>query len=263
MSALTQRFDDGKAYEDYMGAWSRLVGGPFLAWLDVAPGQRWADIGCGNGCFTEQILGLAAPESVEAIDPSPDQLAHAEASLRGRAVRLHRGDAMALPFADAAFDVAAMALVIHFVPDPARAAAEMARVTRPGGLVATYVWDLPGGGSPYDALPKALAALGLAMPRPPSPAVTALPALEAVWRGAGLEAVEARSFTVERRFPDFDSYWSMWAAGPQRIELPPAQVPELRRRLRDLLGCGENGPFSVTGRASAVRGRVPGGPVPA
>jgi SAM-dependent methyltransferase len=258
MSELAQRFDDGAAYEGYMGAWSRLVGEDFLAWLDAAPGQRWADIGCGNGCFTEQILAVAAPASVDALDPSADQLAHAEARLRGRAVRLRRGDAMALPFDDAAFDVVAMALVIHFVPDPARALAEMIRVTRPGGVVATYVWDLPGGGSPFAALPEALAEFGLAMPRPPTPGVTALPALEALWRSAGLEAVEARSFSVHRRYPDFETYWSTWQAGPQRMEVPPAQQPDLQRRLRDLLGCDETGPFTVRARASAVRGRVPG-----
>jgi SAM-dependent methyltransferase len=258
MSTPAPRFDDGKAYEDYMGAWSRLVGEDFLAWLDAAPGQRWADIGCGNGCFTEQILDLAAPSAVDGLDPSADQLAEAEARLRGRPVRLHRGDAMAMPFTDGAFDVVAMALVIHFVPDPARALAEMVRVARPGGLLATYVWDLPDGGSPFAALPKALAEFGLAMPRPPSAAVTALPALEALWRDAGLDAVDARSFTVHRRYPDFETYWSTWQAGPQRMDIPPLHVPELRRRLHALLGCDEGGPFTVSGRASAVRGRVPG-----
>jgi len=258
MSAPRPTFDDGQAYEDYMGAWSRLVGKEFLAWLDAEPGQRWADIGCGNGCFTEQLLALAAPASVVGLDPSADQLAHAEASLRGHAVTLQRGDAMALPFVDSTFDATAMALVIHFVPDPARAVAEMTRVTRPAGLVATYVWDLPGGGSPFAALPEALAGFGLAMPRPPSAGVTALPALEALWRGAGLEAVEARSFTVHRRYPDFETYWTTWQAGPQRIEVPPSQAPDLRRRLRELLRCGESGPFTIPARASAVRGRVPG-----
>jgi len=58
------------------------------------------------------------------------------------------GDAQNLPFADSTFDVATMALVISFLPDPDKAAAEMARVVRPGGWVAAYMWDGPGGGTP-------------------------------------------------------------------------------------------------------------------
>ena len=54
--------------------------------------------------------------------------------------------AQELPFADNSFDAAIMALVISFVPDPVKAVAEMARVVRPGGMVATYMWDIPGGG---------------------------------------------------------------------------------------------------------------------
>ena len=52
---------------------------------------------------------------------------------------------MALPFEDDRFDVAVMALVIHFVPEPAKGIGELTRVVRPGGLVAAYVWDALGG----------------------------------------------------------------------------------------------------------------------
>ena len=51
-----------------------------------------------------------------------------------------------LAFNDDIFDVAAMALVIAFLPDPGAAVAEMTRVVRPGGLVTAYMWDIPGGG---------------------------------------------------------------------------------------------------------------------
>ena len=58
------------------------------------------------------------------------------------------GDAQNLPFADSSFDIVAMALVISFLPDSDRPAAEMARVVRPGGSVAAYMWDIAGGGVP-------------------------------------------------------------------------------------------------------------------
>lgn len=142
------RFDDGDAYERLMGIWSGIVGQAFLDWLSPAPGQRWADIGCGNGAFTKLILNRCAPASVDGIDMSDDQLAYARTRAGVRGAVFRRGDAMALPYADASFDIAVMALVIHFVPDPAKGVAEMARVVRPGGWVTAYVWDDELGGSP-------------------------------------------------------------------------------------------------------------------
>jgi SAM-dependent methyltransferase len=71
------RFDDGAAYEHMMGAWSRLVGHVFLDWLSPATGQRWIDVGCGNGAFTEQLIQRCAPAEARGIDPSEGQLAFA------------------------------------------------------------------------------------------------------------------------------------------------------------------------------------------
>ena len=71
------RFDDGDAYERLMGIWSGMVGQVFLDWLSPASGQRWADIGCGTGAFTELILRRCAPAKVHGIDPSDGQLAYA------------------------------------------------------------------------------------------------------------------------------------------------------------------------------------------
>ena len=64
------RFDDGAAYERYMGEWSRLAGETFLDWLAPKPGLRWLDVGCGNGAFTEMLVGRCAPASVQGVDPS-------------------------------------------------------------------------------------------------------------------------------------------------------------------------------------------------
>jgi hypothetical protein len=56
-----------------------------------------------------------------------------------------------------------MALAINFVPDPVKAATEMTRVVQPGGWVATYMWDLPGGGIPVEPMFRALKSLGIAV----------------------------------------------------------------------------------------------------
>jgi ubiquinone/menaquinone biosynthesis C-methylase UbiE len=114
------RFDDGAAYERYMGSWSRLAGEMFLNWLAPLPGLRWIDIGCGNGAFTELLVDQRAPAEVQGIDPSEAQLAFARARPAARLAEFRQGDAMVLPFSEDRFDAAVMALVIFFVPDPAK-----------------------------------------------------------------------------------------------------------------------------------------------
>ena len=80
------RFDDGAAYERMMGVWSRLVGQAFLDWLSPDVGQRWIDVGCGNGAFTEQLMLRCAPAEMQGIDPSEGQLAFARSG-QGRRAR--------------------------------------------------------------------------------------------------------------------------------------------------------------------------------
>jgi ubiquinone/menaquinone biosynthesis C-methylase UbiE len=141
------RFDDGAAYERTMGVWSRIAGERMLDWLAPAPGLGWIDVGCGGGAFTDLVIGRCAPREIDGVDPAAAQIDFAAARPGARAARFRVGDAMALPFENDRFDVAIMALVIFFVPDPARCVAEMARVTRPGGAVAAYAWDVFGDGA--------------------------------------------------------------------------------------------------------------------
>ena len=119
-----------------MGVWSRRVGEDFLEWLKLPAGLKCVDVGCGNGAFTELLAERCQPEEVQGIDPSPEQIAYARARHTARIAEFRQGNAMALPFPDDGFDAAIMALVIFFVPEPAKGVAEMARVVRPGGAVA-------------------------------------------------------------------------------------------------------------------------------
>ena len=93
------RFEDGAAYERYMGKWSQLAGHAFLDWLAPKPGLQWLDVGCGNGAFTEMLVDHAAPRSVQGIDPSEAQLAFARSRHSSGLAEFRQGDAMALPFA--------------------------------------------------------------------------------------------------------------------------------------------------------------------
>ena len=109
------RFEDGAAYERMMGTWSRLAGTIFLDWLAPRSGQRWIDVGCGSGAFTELLVERCAPAEVQGIDPSEAQLAFARARPAARVAEFRPGDAMALPFSEDRFDAAVMALVIFWL----------------------------------------------------------------------------------------------------------------------------------------------------
>src|SRR3954470_14363042 len=166
-------FNDGAGYERMMGKWSRLAGEVFLDWLKPPSSLRWIDVGCGNGAFTELLAERCAPAEIQGVDdPSEAQLAFARARHSADIAQFRRGDAMALPFADNSFDAAAMALVIFFVPDPAAGVAEMARVVCPGGTVASYAWDIEGGGFPVEPVLAELRSMGFPPIRPPSSAAS-------------------------------------------------------------------------------------------
>lgn len=113
-------FSDGANYERLMGRWSARVGVRFLDWLEQPAGLRWVDVGCGNGAFTEQLVTRCAPATVHALDPSEGQIDVARRRSGVTNVEFQQGDAQALRFGAATFDVAAMALVISFVPDQER-----------------------------------------------------------------------------------------------------------------------------------------------
>jgi SAM-dependent methyltransferase len=114
-----------------------LFGDSFAAWgllglLD--PELVVGDLGCGTGRLAEILAPLA--KRVLAVDGSADMLAAARARLTRHAnVEVRAGEIEALPLADGELDAAVLALVLHHLPDPGSALAEVARVVRPGGRV--------------------------------------------------------------------------------------------------------------------------------
>ncbi|MBS0559170.1 MAG: methyltransferase domain-containing protein [Proteobacteria bacterium] len=259
---LTIRFDDGAAYDRSMGVWSRFAGEAFLDWLAPPPGLRWADVGCGSGAFSELLLRRCAPAAIHGVDPSEGQIAHARAMLADKRATFETGDAMALPMADAAFDAAVMALVIFFVPEPAKGLAEMVRVTRPGGIVCAYAWNLLDGGSPFDPLRQEAMAMGQKVAQAPSMEASGAEALTALWTAAGLRDVATHPIEVRRTYADFDEWWdttSKAASFPRLLaKLSPAQIEELRARMRARLPADAEGRITYPAHATAVRGTVPG-----
>jgi ubiquinone/menaquinone biosynthesis C-methylase UbiE len=255
-------FQDGAAYERTMGRWSQRAGSVFLDWLDPPKGLEWLDVGCGNGAFTETLIARAAPAEVVGIDPSEGQLAYARGRDGAKRAQFRIGNAQALPFADNRFEAASMALVITFVPDAAKAVAEMARVVRPGGPVATYMWDISGGGLPMERFYAAVRALGVAIPMPPGVGMETQDNFRRLWAEAGLAGIETRTIDIEVAYSDFDDFWQSNAGSVGPLAATFQQLPQqtkdgLQASLRAGLAPDRNGRIVFAARANAVKGRVP------
>jgi SAM-dependent methyltransferase len=135
---------------------ARLVG-----FAQIRTGQRVLDVGCGTG-----VAALAAARTgahVTGIDLTPQLIVRAKenASITGAEIEWHEGDAEALPFADASFDVVLSHFGHMFAPRPAVAIQEMLRVLKPGGTIAFATWP------PELYTGKIFSLVGRYMPPPP------------------------------------------------------------------------------------------------
>jgi SAM-dependent methyltransferase len=260
-----EAWEEGAAYERYVGRWSRLVARELLSWLAVPPGAAWLDVGTGSGALVDEILAAAAPRVVVGVDRSEGFVAQARARVKDPLARFEVGDAQALPVADGSFDAVVSGLVVNFVPAPARMVAELARAGGPGATVALYVWDYAGGmelirrfWDAARALDPAAAALDEAVRFPgcaPAP-------LAALLGSAGLARVEARAIDVPTRFRDFDDLWSPFLGGQGPAPGYVASLTEdrrvaLREALRAAAPAEPGGAILLCARAWAVRGTVP------
>ena len=255
-------FTDGQAYERMMGRWSQAVGVEFLNWMDAPAGLRWLDVGCGAGSFTELLISHVAPSEIAGIDPSDAQIAYARSRLPKKNVALTTGSALELPFSEASFDAAAMALVLSFLPDPSKAAAEMRRVARAGGWAGAYMW-VPKTGAPGFPFVRAGLELGLGKPLPmPGHDAAQLPRMINLWQQAGFTSVEGRQIDITARFTSFDDFWDSNTALPNPSvhylrSLSQTQISLVRDWLRERFAPEADGTISYLLSANAVKGRVP------
>jgi ubiquinone/menaquinone biosynthesis C-methylase UbiE len=175
--------------------------------------------------------------------------------------KFSQGQAMTLPFPDNRFDAATMALVIFFVPDPAKGVAELARVLGPGGTAAAYAWDMLGGGFPLEPIYTEMRALGLSPIMLPSPEASRIEAMRDLWQAAGFDQVETREIVVQRSFTDFEEYWTIAVTGAARLStdlatMAPANVEQIKTRARMRLTPDISGKITCSARANAVKGRL-------
>jgi ubiquinone/menaquinone biosynthesis C-methylase UbiE len=252
----------GTAYEPYVGRWSRLVAREFLAWLAVLPGSKWLDVGCGPGALSQTILQIAAPTEVKGIDRSEEYIAFVRGQVADERASFEVGDAQALAVDSSTYDATVSGLVLNFVAVPERMVLEMARITKPGGLVGAYVWDYGGKMQLMRHFWNAAVGLNptafnldegrrfpLCQPEP----------LKALFQATSLREVEVRAIDIPTDFKNFEDYWSPFLGGqgpaPSYVmALNEESRTVLRERLRSNLPTALDGSIPLVARAWAVRG---------
>jgi SAM-dependent methyltransferase len=245
-------FEIGDAYEHYMGRWSRLLAPRYAAFAGVEDGERVLDVGAGTGALAASLTRSA----VVGVDPSAAFVAHAAKQVGS--ARFEVGDAQALRFGDAAFDHAMAMLVINFVPDHAKALAEMRRVTRVGGVVSACVWDYGDGMESLRIFwDEAIALDPAAAPKHErNMKLSRRGELGELWTKAGLAEVREDAIVIEQAFSSFADYWGPFLkgvgpGGAYVATLSDERRRQLEARLRDRL----EGSLLLKARAWCVKGR--------
>jgi len=258
---------DGDGYELVMGRWSKRLALAFLDFTGSGDGERVLDVGCGTGHLAQAVAARSSSTEVQAIDFAPAYIDHAQRHNSDPRVVFEVGDACAMRFADHSFDRALSMLVLHFVPQPERAIAEMRRVVKPGGVVAAAVWDVRGGlvanrifidtAAVLDPAANDFRAKNYTRP------MTKPGELAQAWRAAGLQDVTDTTLGIRMEFLSFADYWAPYDGkdGPaaQYVEsLGTAERSRLMDAVRAAYLDGEpDGPRSYAALAWAVKGTVP------
>ena len=245
-------------YDRFMGRYAPTLAEALADFAGVGARMRVVDVGCGPGGLTRELVARVGAANVAAIDPAPQFAAACRARYPGADVR--EGIAEALPWPEAEFDAALSSLVIGFMRNPDQGVREMARVTRPGGVVAGCMWDIAGGGMTMLRLfwtavrevdPEAQGERG--MPG------TAEGDIARRFERAGLQDVTGSALVASADYEGFDDFWGPFtlAVGPagQYLRSLPADRRAIVREACRAVFADE--PFTLEARAWCARGVVP------
>jgi SAM-dependent methyltransferase len=252
------------AYDRHVGRYGSQLADKLIQVAGLRRGQRALDVGCGPGLLTQPLAATLGAEHVAAVDPSEPFVAACRVRVPGADVRVGVGER--LPFEDGRFDAVLAQLVVQLMDDREAGLREMARVARPGGVLAACVWDSTRmpllaafWGAAGEVAPERTAELdeGRQVGYPSSNE------LERLWHAAGLEGVRTGDVLVHAPYRDLDDLMAPFAAGIGHsgacfTALDDARRRRLRDRVHQRLGRAD-GAFTLTARAWWVRGAVTDG----
>jgi ubiquinone/menaquinone biosynthesis C-methylase UbiE len=245
-----------ESYDRFMGRYSVQLSAQLAELAGVAEGQRVLDVGCGPGALTEELVRRVGAANVAAADPSEPFVAAARE--RNPGVDVRQAAAEKLPFGDDEFDAALAQLVVHFMQDAVAGIREMARVTKPGGVVSACVWDMSGQRAPIS--PFWIAARRLRSEAQDEAGLAGVRQghLAELFTQAGLREVETVEHHSSVEYESFDDWWRPYTfgvgpAGAYATSLPEHEREALREQCLDVL---PEAPFTFTATAWSVRGVV-------
>ena len=225
---------DAAKYDSLAGRVTSRLADPLLAAARARRGTRLLDVATGPG----YVAARAAAQGAAAVGLDFSETMLAFARSRSPDVDFVQGDATALPFADGSFDGVVAAFVLLHLGAPECAAAEAARVLRPGGRAAFSVWDVPSRGRWLGVLLDAVADAGATPPAdvPPGPPLFRFAdedEFSSLLAGAGLADVELDTIDFTLELESADELWNGLVDGTVRVgPLVRSQTEAVRRAIR-------------------------------
>lgn len=215
MNLKKDKWNDGDSYEYFMGRWSSLMAIKFLQWLQIPPGKCWLDIGCGTGALSEAIEKHMSPADLSAMDKSASYVKKAKQRILQNQ-NFKTGEVDHIPFDNQKFDVLVSGLALNFFPSIENALLEFKRVTKPGGVIGSYVWDYSNkmeflryfwdAAYQIDPSSKSLDE-GIRFP------LCSTENLVKAFTKAGITDIESSFLDIETIFKDFNDYWNPFLGG--------------------------------------------------